>query len=75
MVRAVRAFGGFWWEFLVGDTPELLPGVLVVLGGAWVLRQASGPDLLWVPLAILALLTATVLRGRRPKGEAPPPKG
>lgn len=75
MLRAVRAFGGFWWESLVGDTPELLPGVLTVLAGAWLLRQARGPDLLWVPLAILALLTATVLRGRRTKGGAPPPRG
>ena len=26
------AFGRFWWDFLVGDTPELLIGVLIALG-------------------------------------------
>lgn len=30
--RWLSAFGRFWWEFLVGDTPELLVGVLVVVG-------------------------------------------
>ena len=26
--RGVRAFGLFWWDFLVGDTPELLVAVV-----------------------------------------------
>jgi len=30
--RAVVAFGHFWWDFLIGDTPELFVGVLAVLG-------------------------------------------
>ena len=31
-MRVAVAFGHFWWEFLVGDTPELFVGVLIVLG-------------------------------------------
>ena len=30
--RYLVAFGHFWWEFLVGDTPELLVGVVLAVG-------------------------------------------
>ena len=29
--RWLGAFGRFWWDFLVGDTPELLIGVVLVV--------------------------------------------
>jgi len=28
---ALVGFGRFWWDFLIGDTPELFVGVVVVL--------------------------------------------
>jgi cytochrome c biogenesis factor len=28
----VRGFARFWWDFLVGDTPELFAAVLVIVG-------------------------------------------
>ena len=32
-VRAwLAAFGHFWWEFLIGDTPELFVGAVAVIG-------------------------------------------
>ena len=31
-IRGLAAFGRFWWEFLIGDTPELFVGVVAVLG-------------------------------------------
>jgi hypothetical protein len=31
VARALRAFGRFWWEFFVGDTPELFVGVVAIL--------------------------------------------
>jgi hypothetical protein len=32
VVRLVRGFGRFWWDFLVGDTPELFVAVIVIIG-------------------------------------------
>jgi hypothetical protein len=29
--RIVAGFGRFWWDFLVGDTPELFVGAVVVV--------------------------------------------
>jgi hypothetical protein len=30
--RAIVGFGRFWWDFLVGDTPELFVGVIAIIG-------------------------------------------
>jgi hypothetical protein len=66
--RAVRAFGRFWWEFLVGDTPELFVGVLVILG--LVALVCRDPALRTVaaallPLTVLALLSVSIWRAVR----------
>jgi hypothetical protein len=31
-LRWVSAFGRFWWEFLIGDTPGLFVGAAAVIG-------------------------------------------
>ena len=31
-VRVLVGFGHFWWEFLIGDTPELFVGTVVLVG-------------------------------------------
>lgn len=64
-MRCLRTFGRFWWEFLIGDTPELFVGVLVVLGIAAALASLGGvAPVIVVPLAVVALLVASVARGR-----------
>lgn len=64
-MRYTKAFGRFWWEFLVGDTPELFVGMLVVLGIAAGLASLGGiAAVIVVPLAVVALLVASVSRGR-----------
>jgi hypothetical protein len=30
--RGLVVFGRFWWDFLVGDTPEIFVGVLATVG-------------------------------------------
>ncbi len=32
ITRLVKAFLMFWWDFLVGDTPELFIGIVLILG-------------------------------------------
>jgi hypothetical protein len=66
IARAVRAFGHFWWEFLVGDTPELALAVGVIVGLAFVVAGGSriiGAILL--PLAAAVFLFVSTYRGRR----------
>jgi hypothetical protein len=32
VLRLIQGFGRFWWDFLVGDTPELFVAALVIIG-------------------------------------------
>lgn len=62
--RVLRSVGRFWWNFLVGDTPELFVGVLAVLGALLGLRgdpAVQGGVLLG---AVVALLAGSTWRGR-----------
>jgi hypothetical protein len=66
--RAVVAFGRFWWDFFVGDGPELLIGVVVAMGAVALLVAVGAPRALTVaalPVLTAGLLTTSVARGRR----------
>ena len=69
--RWAVAFGRFWWDFLVGDTPELLVGVLLALGVLALLVRASSlnaPAVAAFPALVVALLALSVNRARRQRG-------
>ena len=66
--RVLSAFGRFWWDFVVGETPELAIGVVLVVLAAWGLAAARVPiGAALLPVALLLLLTASLWRGRRPR--------
>jgi hypothetical protein len=70
--RALVAFGRFWWEFLVGDTPELLVGVGIVVGV--VALMCLDHSLRTLAAVVLPVLVALVLAVslRRAVGKAKP---
>ena len=57
-VRWLAAFGHFWWEFLVGDTPELFVGAVAVIGILALLCTHTG---LRTTAAYLAPVLASLL--------------
>jgi membrane protein implicated in regulation of membrane protease activity len=64
----VSAFGRFWWDFLVGDTPELFVGVVAVLGVVAALSLRPGlrtTAALLAPLLVAGVLAASVRRAVR----------
>ena len=63
--KYVSAFGRFWWDFLVGDTPEVFVGVLVVVGAALALRHERAAAVVLVPLLTVAVLAMSTYRGRK----------
>jgi hypothetical protein len=70
LLRWLRAFGAFWWDFLVGDTPELLIGVLVAIGVVTVLVKASslnGVAVVAFPVMVVILLSGSIYWARRGK--------
>ena len=61
------AFGRFWWDFLVGDTPELLIGVLIALGVVALLVKGAERNAVAVvalPVMVAAMLGVSVYRAR-----------
>jgi hypothetical protein len=71
--RGVRAFGLFWWDFLVGDTPDLLVAVIVIVALAILLRHHHVIAIIVLPVLTALFLLASAFRGRRrdvrePKG-------
>ena len=69
--RALKVFFHFWWDFLVGDTPELFVATAVIVAVAYLLRHHH--NLAWFLLPILAVLFLVVsaYRGRRRSSDAP----
>jgi hypothetical protein len=57
-MRYVRSFFGFWYDFLVGDRPELFVGPIAALVLAWLAVRAGVPAPMTAGL--LFVLVATV---------------
>jgi hypothetical protein len=53
-MRFLKAFGRFWWDFVVGDDWRIAVGVVTVLAGGAVLVAETD-----VPHALVAVLAAT----------------
>ena len=62
------AFGRFWWDFLIGDTPELFVGVVLVIGVLAVICLRPGlrtVAALLAPVLVAGVLTASIYRAAR----------
>jgi hypothetical protein len=65
--RGAEAFGRFWWDFLVGETPELLIGAVVAVGAAALLVHSGAVRAVVVgslPVLVVGILALSTLRGR-----------
>jgi hypothetical protein len=69
--RGARAFGRFWWDFLIGDTPELFVGAVVGVGLIALvcldhsLRTVAA---VLLPLWVAGLLAVSLWRARSKAG-------
>jgi len=62
------AFGRFWREFLIGDTPELFLGAVAVIGVLALVCLSTGlrtVAALLAPLLVAGVLTLSVYRAVR----------
>lgn len=62
--RGIRAFGPFWWDFLIGDSPEIAIGVVLILGIAFAVRTSTMVAAVVVPVAVILLLALSAWRGK-----------
>jgi hypothetical protein len=64
-IRLLKGFGMFWWDFLVGDTPELFVAALVIIGVVAVLSEAwhaNTAAVIVLPVLAVVALTISVKR-------------
>jgi hypothetical protein len=58
----LRAFGRFWWNFVVGDDWRAAAGIVLAIGLTASL-VAAGLDAWWLlPVAVVAVLWLSLLR-------------
>ncbi len=63
--RALTAFGHFWWDFLIGETPEFAVAAALVIGLAYLLEGTRLAAAIVLPFVTAGFLVAATYRGRR----------
>jgi hypothetical protein len=58
----VRAFGRFWWDFVVGDDWRVALGVALAIGATAVIAAGGVAAWWFLPLAVAAVLGLSLLR-------------
>jgi len=64
-MRHVRAFGRFWWDFVVGDDPRAAAGILVSIGITAAIAATGAPAWWFLPPATALVLALSLRRASR----------
>lgn len=66
MIGRLRAFGRFWYDFVVGDDWRIALGVAMTLVAVWIVTANTSVDAWWiVPIAVALLLPVSLVRAIR----------
>ena len=64
-MNALRRFGAFWWDFVVGDDWVVAAGVVLGLAGVALLDHAGIASWWLLPVVVAVLLAVSVRRAIR----------
>jgi hypothetical protein len=64
-MRRLKAFGHFWYDFVVGDDWRIAVGVVIALAITWGLSQSTSHTWWVLPLAIAIVLPLSVWHAAR----------
>jgi hypothetical protein len=63
MLRALKSFGAFWYDFVIGDDWQVAVFVVAALGVTALLTHVAGVNAWWlIPLAAFAALAWSLRR-------------
>ena len=68
-MKNLKAFGMFWYDFLIGDDWRVAVGVVLALAVTAAVSHTTLPAWWIVPLAVVLLLPVTVWRATRAADE------
>jgi hypothetical protein len=60
-MRLIRAFFDFWYDFLVGDRPELFLGPIAVLLLVWASVSIGAPSIVSAAVMVLGVVAVGTL--------------
>jgi hypothetical protein len=63
--RWLRAFGAFWWDFIIGDDWRVAAGVVVAIAVTAALAHAHHAAWWFLPVAVLTLLALSLFSSVR----------
>jgi hypothetical protein len=62
---ALRSFGLFWWDFVVGEDWRIAVGVVIGLAGTAALASRAVPAWWLLPMVVVGLLAMSLWRAAR----------
>ncbi|WP_163509923.1 hypothetical protein [Fodinicola acaciae] len=65
MIRWIRAFGAFCYDFVVGDDWRVAVAILVAIVATWLLSLNHLPAWWVLPVAVVAVVPWSLWRARR----------
>jgi hypothetical protein len=66
MIGRIRAFGAFWYDFIIGDDWLVALGVTLALAITYAANRLTGAPVWWIAVvAVTILLPLSVLRATR----------
>jgi hypothetical protein len=65
IVKALRSFGAFWYDFIIGDDPFVAIGVIVAFGATAALAHNDVTAWWLMPIVVAVLLGSTLARAVR----------
>jgi hypothetical protein len=65
-MKQLKAFGAFWYDFVIGDDWRVALGVALALAGTFLLTRATTIPMWWlVPVVVVILLPVSIRRATR----------
>lgn len=65
MMARLKAFGAFWYDFVVGDDWRVAAGVVAMLAIVWGVSRTSVPSWWLLPVAVAVVLPVSLWRAAR----------
>lgn len=69
MIGKLKAFGAFWYDFVVGDDWRVAIAVVVALAVTFAVASAGAPAWWVLPVAVAIVLPLSLWRVARPRRE------
>jgi uncharacterized membrane protein len=69
MIARLKAFGEFWYDFVVGDDWQVALAVVIALAATYCISRTTAAAWWVLPVAVAVVLPWSLWRATRPRGD------